>query len=251
MIFCMAMCLALVGMSQTDAGSYENWFQSGNLAYNTGNYDQALAVYNKIIDAGLESAPLYYNMGNTYYKMKEYPMAILYYEKALKLDPGNEDARVNLEIANLAIVDKITPVPQSFIKKGWNGLKSRLSADGWAWVSVAAFGLLLLCLYLFLMSRRMGWRKTGFFAGLLALLCLGFSVAFAIDKYLDLQHQDEAIIMTPTVTVKSSPNDSSVDLFVLHEGTKVRLLDNAENWNKVKIPDGSEGWLPASDMIAF
>ena len=89
MIFCMAMCLALAGMSQTDAGSYENWFQSGNLAYNTGNYDQALSVYNKIIDAGLESAPLYYNMGNTYYKIKEYPMAILYYEKALKLDPSN------------------------------------------------------------------------------------------------------------------------------------------------------------------
>ncbi len=247
----MAMCLAVAGMSQTDGDSYENWFQSGNMAYNEGNYDQALSIYTQIQDAGQESVPLYYNMGNTYYKLKDYPMAILYYEKALKLDPGNEDVRVNLEIANLAIVDKINQIPQSFLAKGWNGLKTLFSTDGWAWVSVAAFALLLLCLFLFLMSRKMAWRKAGFFVGLLSLLCLAASVAFAIGRHIDQQQQDEAIIVTPTVTVKSSPNASSVDLFVLHEGTKVRILDAAESWNKVKIADGSVGWLPSDDMIAF
>ena len=178
-------------------------------------------------------------------------MSILYYEKALKLDPSNEDIKVNLEIANLAIVDKINQIPQSFIMRWWNGLRSLLSADGWAWVSVVAFALVLVCLYAFLMSRRMGWRKVGFFAGLVMLVCLGLSVAFAIDKQYDLKHQDEAIIVTPTVTVKSSPNSSSVDLFVLHEGTKVSILDSAEEWNKIKIADGSVGWLLSTDMIAF
>ncbi len=236
---------------KAQSDSYENWLVEGNAAYEAGSYEQALTLYGQIEEAGMESPALYYNMGNTYYKMKAYPMAILYYEKALKLDPGNEDIRTNLEIANLAIVDKINVIPQSFIKRWWNGLKQSLSADGWAWVSVALFGMLLLCLFVFLTSRRTGWRKAGFFVGLLALTCLVFSLVFAIGQYRDLKVQDEAIIMTPTVTAKSSPSVNSVDLFVLHEGAKVRILDTAKDWNKIRIADGSLGWLQASDMIAF
>ena len=229
----------------------DSWFDEGNAAYNEGNYDQALDRYNAIVDSGLESASLYYNMGNTYYKMRDYPHAILFYEKALKLDPSNEEIRTNLEIANLAIVDKITPVPKSFIVKWRESLGSLFSADGWAWVSVAAFAILLLCLFAFLMSRRTGMRKAGFFIGLLAVLCLALSVCFAVQKQKDMKYQDEAIIMTPTVTVKSSPSENSVDLFVLHEGSKVRIMDSANNWNQIRIADGSVGWLQAENMIAF
>ena len=110
------------------------WFEEGNAAYGDGDYETALAKYDSIVANGEESAALYYNMGNTYYKMRQFPMAILYYEKALKLSPGDEDLRVNLEIANLAVVDKINTIPQSFIARWWNGAKSSLSADGWAWV---------------------------------------------------------------------------------------------------------------------
>ena len=138
----------LIALSMSVAGMAQNWLVEGNAAYEEGNYDQAMSLYRQIEESGMESAALYYNMGNTYYKMKSYPMAILYYEKALKLDPGNEDIRTNLEIANLAIVDKINVLPQSFIARWWNGLKTSLSADGWAWVSVAAFALLLLCLFI-------------------------------------------------------------------------------------------------------
>lgn len=99
--------------AQLTSVSYNNWFEDGNTAYDEGNYEQAMTFYNSIVEAGMESADLYYNMGNTYYKMKDYPHAILYYEKALKLNPGDEDTRVNLEIANLAVVDKINPIPQS------------------------------------------------------------------------------------------------------------------------------------------
>ena len=247
----MIMILAVLLVSVAGMAQVNEWFKEANDAYNEGDFEQALVLYGNIEDSGMESAELYYNMGNTYYKMKKYPMSILYYEKALKLDPGDEDIRTNLEIANLAVVDKINVLPQSFIARWWNGAKSKLSADGWAWVSVGAFALLLLCLFAFLMARRTGLRKVGFFAGLLMLLCLAFSVVFAIGNYTDQRSQDEAIVMTSTVNVKSSPSDISVDLFVLHEGAKVRILDSTKGWNKIRIADGSVGWLPAESMIAF
>ena len=170
---------------------------------------------------------------------------------ALKLDPGNEDIRTNLEIANLAVVDKINVLPQSFIARWWNSLKTVFSPDGWAWCSVVSFGLLLLCLFAFLMARRSGLRKLGFFVGLLMVACLVLSLVFSIQKYKDLKVKDEAIVMTPTVTVMSSPSENSVGLFVLHEGSKVRILDTAKDWNKIRIADGSVGWLQTEHTIAF
>lgn len=249
--FIIALCASSTCLAQLTSVSYDNWFEEGNAAYNEGNYDQALTFYNSVVESGMESADLYYNMGNTYYKMKDYPKSILYYEKALKLDPSNEDIKTNLEIANLAIVDKINPIPQSFIAKWWNNLGSAFSVDGWAWISIVSFALLLLCLFLFLMSRRMGLRKTGFFVGMLTVICLGLSLFFAFNRQKDMRFQEEAIIMTPTALVKSSPSENSVDLFVLHEGSKVRVMDGANGWNKIKIADGSVGWLQAENMIAF
>ena len=229
----------------------EQWFEQANAAYNAGNYDSAMMFYEQILATDVESVPLYYNMGNAYYKMREYPMAIYYYEKALKLDPSNDDVRTNLEIANLAIVDKIEPVPQSFIVKGWNGLKHKLSGDGWAYVSIGAFALLLVAVYLFLRGRRTGWRKLGFFGGIVVFIVLVLSVLFAAQLKQAASKQDQAIVMNPTVTVKSSPNEASIDLFVLHEGTKVTLLDEADGWNKIKIANGSVGWLQADFMRRF
>lgn len=229
----------------------EQWFEQANALYNEGNYDSAMVLYEEILAADMESVPLYFNMGNAYYKMREYPMAIYCYEKALKLDPGNDDVRNNLNIANLAIVDKVEPVPQSFIVKGWNGLKSWLSSDQWAYVSLAAFALLLVSLGLFLRARRMGWRKLGFFGGVAMVVLLGLSVLMAYQLKHTALTEDQAIVMTPTVTVKSSPSTASVDLFVLHEGTRVSLLDEANGWCKIRIANGSVGWLQADFMRTF
>ena len=159
----------------------------------------------------MESVPVYYNMGNAYYKMREYPMAIYCYEKALKLDPSNDDVKTNLAIANLAIVDKIEPMPQSFYVRIWRNTRAWLSGDMWAWCSVAAFALLLVALFLFLRARRIGLRKLGFFSGILFLAIFALSVLFAYQLKSTSEVQDQAIIMAPTVTVKSSPNESSVD----------------------------------------
>ncbi len=229
----------------------DEWFDQANAAYNSGNYDNAIEFYQKILDAEMESVPVYYNMGNAYYKMHDYPMAIYNYERALKLDPSNEEVRTNLQIANLAIVDKIEPVTQSFIERGWRSLRAMWSGDRWAWCSVAAFALLLFCLFLFLRSRRMGLRKLGFFMGIVFLVVFVLSVVFAAQFKQAATNPDQAIITTPTVTVKSSPAQASVDLFVLHEGTKVTILESSNGWNKVRIANGSIGWLEADKMLSF
>ena len=229
----------------------DEWFNQANAAYNSGNYETAVEFYEKILATDMESVPVYYNMGNAYYKMREYPMAIYSYEKALKLDPSNEEVRTNLEIVNLAIVDKIEPVPQSFIERWWRSLRAMCSSDRWAWWSVAAFALLLVCLFMFLRSRRVGMRKLGFFMGIIFIIVFAFSVVFAAQLKHAANTQDQAIVMTPTVTVKSSPSDDGVDLFVLHEGTKVSVLESSNGWNKIRIANGSVGWLEMDKMLSF
>lgn len=234
--------------AQDDADA---WFEKANATYNSGNYDSAIVIYDKILDAGLESVPVFYNMGNAYYKLHDYPMAIYCYEKALKLDPSDEDVQTNLAIANAAIVDKIEPMPQSFVVRWWHNLRSALSGDQWAWCSIGAFAVLLLMLFLFLRARKVGLRKLGFFMGLLFLIAFGLSVVFAWQLKQIADTQDQAIVMTPTVTVKSSPSTNSVDLFVLHEGAKVEVMDTQGEWAQIRIANGSVGWLEVSEMRIF
>ena len=247
-LFILLSLFAFMGKAQE---SVDVWFEQANAAYNMGNYDSAKIIYEKILATDMESVPLYYNLGNVYYKMHEYPMAIYYYEKALKLDPSNEEVQTNLAIANHAIVDKIEPVPQSFIVKGWRNARASLSGDQWAWCSIVFFALLLVSAFLFLRARKTGVRKLGFFAGIVFLLVFALSVVFAAQLKHASETQDQAIIMAPTVTVKSSPNEASVDLFVLHEGTKVTVVETSNGWNKVRIANGSVGWLEVDKMLSF
>jgi tetratricopeptide (TPR) repeat protein len=223
---------------------YDEHFRIAGERYAASDYDSALVHYQAILDGGLHSAALYYNMGNAYYKLRKYPYAILYYEKALKLEPANEDIQHNLKLANALITDKIEPVPVFFIKQWWNAFYNLLPADTWAWISVILFALLLVCLWLFLTAKTMLWRKTGFFAGLLMLFLFIGSFGLASQKYYYTQRTNEAIVFVPTITVKSAPTASGVDLFVLHEGSKVRLLDENEGWSKIRIANGSVGWMP-------
>lgn len=240
--------LALTGRAQETA---DQWFEQANVAYNAASYDTAVMLYEKILASDMESVPVYYNMGNAYYKMREYPMAIWCYEKALKLDPSNDDVRTNLAIANLAIVDKMEPMPEPFYVKGWRNMRAMLSGDHWAWCSIVAFALLLVALFLFLRARRVGLRKLGFFSGLVFLVIFVISVIFAAQLKRSSETQDQAIVMAPTVTVKSAPKEESIDLFVLHEGAKVAILEGSNDWNKVRIANGSVGWLEADKMRPF
>jgi tetratricopeptide (TPR) repeat protein len=217
-----------------------------NKAYTDGFYDNATELYKSVITEGYESVELYYNLGNACYKQNDFASAILYYEKAHKLDPGNEDVNFNLRLANTKITDKIEPIPELFYKRWYRTLIESYSVDKWSRI-----GLVFLCVGLvaglfYLISRRLLIRKAGFWLGICFVLASLFTLLFAWQDYNNIMHRKEAIIFSPTVTIKSSPDEKSVDLFVLHEGAKVELIDNIGTWYEIRIANGSVGWLSAS-----
>lgn len=226
-------------------------FERANFYYNEARYDTAVIIYKGILDDGYVSAPLLYNIGNAYFKMREYPLAILYYEKALKIEPNNEDIQQNLAIANAMITDKIEPMPEFFLRKLWRNIGNIFTANEWAIWSLLLIALVLTVLFLYLTAHTRGMKKGMFFTGILLILLALCSIIFASQKYRYIYEHSEAIIMMPTITVKSSPTSSGTDLFVLHEGTKVKVLDDTDNWNKIKIADGSVGWLPSSCIVKY
>ena len=226
-------------------------FERANYYYNEARYDTAVIIYKGILDDGYVSAPLLYNIGNAYFKMREYPMAILYYEKALKIEPNNEEIQQNLAIANAMITDKIEPMPEFFLRKLWRNIGNMFTANEWATVSLVLITLVLLVVFLYLTAQTRGMKKGMFFTGILLILLTLCSIIFASQRFRYMNEHNEAIVMMPTITVKSSPTSSGTDLFVLHEGTKVKVLDSTDNWNKIKIADGSVGWLPSSCIIRY
>lgn len=245
----MVFVIASIGMMAQSIQDQK--FAKANYYYNESRYDTAVIIYERIMEEGFVSAPLLYNIGNTYFKMRNYPMAILYYEKALKLDPTNKEIKQNLAIANALITDKIEPMPVFFLTKWWRNIGNQLSANGWAGASLKLFGLLLILLFVYFTASTRGVRKASFFTSILVIILFVCSLIFAYQKHQYLNEQNEAIVMTPTITVKSSPSSSGVDLFVLHEGTKVEIMDKADNWDKIKIADGSVGWMPSSASIKY
>jgi len=224
----------------------EQTIAKANKAYTEGFYANAAELYKSVLSTGYESVDLYYNLGNACFKQNDFSSAILYYEKAHKLDPGNEDLNFNLKIANTKITDKIEPIPEMFYKRWYRSLIGSFSVDKWAKI-----GWVFLCLGLFLglfyiASKQLFIRKVGFWLGITFILLSLFSSLFAWQNYNEIMHRKEAIIFAPTVTIKSSPDEKSVDLFVLHEGSKVELIDNIGSWYEIRIANGSIGWLPSS-----
>ena len=237
--------------SEAKAQKPEELLTKANELYNESAYDSALVVYESILNKGYSSASLYYNIGNTYYKLRNYPFAILYYEKSLKLDPKNEDTQHNLEIATAFVSDKIEAVPELFIKTWWNNLSNIFSANTWATMSLVITGLFFACLFLYLTARTRALKKSMFFTSLILIIITTISFSISAKKSNYINSHNEGIIIKPTITIKSSPSSSSVDLFVLHEGSKVKILDNAGEWDKIKIANGSIGWLPSEAIIKY
>jgi tetratricopeptide (TPR) repeat protein len=219
-----------------------------NKAYADGLFTNAADLYKQVLNSGNESWELYYNLGNSYYKMNDFASAILYFEKAKKLNPGNEDVNFNLKVTNNKIADKIEPLPEMFYKRWYLNLVELFPVDLWARITILTFILSLFFALFYVMSQRIYIRKIGFWAGILFFIVSVLSVHFSVQNYKTLQNNTEAIIFAPTVTIKSSPDDKSIDLFVLHEGTKVIILDNIGNWYEIRIANGSVGWLPVSSV---
>jgi tetratricopeptide (TPR) repeat protein len=235
---------ALLFVTTSFAQDPEQLIAEANEAYNAGMYEEAQQGYQQVVDAGFASPELFYNLGNTWFKMNQFPHAILWYERAKQLDPGNEDIAYNLNVANSRIADKIDPLPVLFYTRWWHGIVGLFSLKAWAITTVICFSLMLTGVLIYFVSRRVGLRKIGFWGAIIFLGLTIFTFLFSQSAYQTQLNKQEAIIFDPTVTVKSSPDESSVDLFVIHEGTKVELLDKIGEWEEIRIANGSVGWVP-------
>lgn len=216
------------------------WSQA-NSAYGETQYQNALNYYQMIEGEGLVSADLYYNIGNTYFKLEDNPHAILYYEKALKIDPAHKDALNNLSICNSLILDKIEVVPEFIIVTWIRQVKYLFSANVWAWLTVALVFVTALLLLLFKFGRS--GRKVSFVFACIVFFFAICTFAFSISAKSDAVKVDEAIVIAPVASIKSSPGDAGKSIFVLHEGTKVSILDDLGEWRKIELSDGRQGWV--------
>ncbi|MBN1132731.1 MAG: tetratricopeptide repeat protein [Bacteroidales bacterium] len=230
-------------------GSTDSLYRSAITHYEEGRYDESLQQYREILARGVESPVLYYNMGNAAYRSNHLGYAILYYEKALKLDPGFEDAAYNLRFVSQFKSDRFEEVPELFIKRWFNALITGVSERVWAVISITAFFLLLTGILFYIFARGFPLKKTGFFSAVVFLVIFGFSAFAASVQRKNITEPDKAIIIAPTVFVKSSPSESGNDLFILHEGTRVEMEEEVSGWRNIRIVDGRTGWIPGDSFL--
>ena len=217
-------------------------------AYARGEFQQAIKDYEALLKQGA-SADLYYNLGNAYYRSENITRAVLNYERALLLSPGDRDIRFNLQIAQAKTIDKIVPESEMFFFTWYRALVNLMSVDGWASVALVSLALVIILLLVYLFSERVWLRKVGFFGGILMLLLFVLSNIFAWQQKQNLLFRKGAIVMTPTISVKSTPASNGTDLFILHEGTKVVITDSSmKDWREIRIADGKEGWIESKHL---
>ena len=226
----------------------ESTLKEAEEAYAKEDYTQAIELYESILKSYGESAMVYYNLGNAYYKVGKVASAILNYERALLLNPGDSDTRFNLQVARQKTVDKIEPIGEFFLTRWIGTVEDVYSADGWAKWGVASFVLFIGCLVLFFFSKWIRLKKIGFFAGICFLLISLVANLFADSQQDKLLHRADAIVFASTVTVKSSPDASGTDLFILHEGTKVTIKSTLGEWSEIQLEDGNVGWMPSKEI---
>ena len=217
-------------------------------AYASGEYQQAIKDYEALLKQGA-SADLYYNLGNAYYRTENITRAVLNYERALLLSPGDRDIRFNLQIAQSKTIDKIVPESEMFFFTWYRTLVNLMSVDGWARTSLVSLALVIILLLVYLFSDRIWLRKIGFFGGIALLVLFVMSNVFAWQQKQNLLFRKGAIVIVPSVTVKSTPANNGTDLFVLHEGTKVMITDSSmKDWKEIRIADGKEGWIESKQL---
>lgn len=239
----MGLLLSCAGFGQNNA-----LFEQGKAQYKAEKYQEAISQWKQILESGSHSAALYFNLGNAHYKLNQIGPSIYYYEKALQLTPNDQDILNNLAFAQNATVDVIEPLPQTFFAK-WDQKVSRLlSFDSWAYVAVGCsvlFAVFLLSYYFASQTRR----KRLFFIGSLVILFIGITaVVMAFKTYHKYTNIREAIVFSEVTDVKNGPRLSDETIFQLHEGTKVQILLEEDNWYRISLLDGKDGWMPISDL---
>lgn len=222
--------------------------QNADDEYAKGNYQQAIKDYQEILKAGV-SSEIYYNLGNAYYRTDNITQALLAYERALQLSPGDNEIRFNLQYARSKTIDKITPETEMFFVTWYNSLVNFTSVDRWANTAIVSIVMALLLILVFLFAPQMWARKSGFYGSAVFLLLFAFANLFAFQQKHELETKQGAIVIAPTVNVKKTPAASGTDVFVIHEGTRVDITDRGmKQWRGIKLADGREGWLKTSQI---
>ena len=234
--------------SLANANENDQLLDSANSAYAKGAYSKAVGFYESIIKKGLESPEIYFNLGNAYYKTNNISFAILNYERAIKLNPDNEDFIFNLKLANQKIEDKIAVAPQLFLTQWKDGLVDLMTEKGWSEFCILLIISSLILFSIYVSTSNRGLQQFGFFGGT-------FLVIFSIIIFFTAQHKNNltknssgGIITNAAITVTGSPNEKGTKLFILHEGTKVNILQEDAGWVEIKIANGNVGWINKSEM---
>jgi len=222
----------------------QSQLQEAEQYFKAGEYQKAINIYETLINEGKEAFGLYYNLGNAYFKKGNIPSALLYYERAKRLNPNDEDLQHNMAMAERQTVDEFEAVPELLVEKWGSGLVNWVHADVWGYLSIFFFVLMLVMAALFFMSAERSRKKLGFVTALICLMLAGTTFFLGQQQKYNSLNLVEAIVFEPSVTVRSMPAESGTSLFVVHEGSKVRILEQSDGWARVRLIDGNVGWLP-------
>jgi tetratricopeptide (TPR) repeat protein len=241
-------CILLLISGFVQAAPVSSEFQKANQYYRSGDYEHAISTYENLLKQGYSSAALYYNLGNAYYKQENVARAIINYERALKLTPQDEDILFNLRLANLNTVDKIEPLPQLFYEQWWEKFISLYSSDTWSLFGIAALWITFGFAVLFIFARRIWLKKTGFYSATFFLIAGILLLMAGRVQHKHMYSQQAAVVTETSAYVKSSPDEKSTNLFMLHAGTKIDIVDELQGWKKIKIANGNEGWINSQQL---
>lgn len=223
-------------------------FEKATEAYNSGAYEEALGLYEEILSSGKHSAALYFNMGNAHYKLGHIAPSIYYFEKALLLDPADQEVKANLAFAQNMTVDAIQPLPDTEIGQAFRGLIGSLTMDQWAILGIVLMSLFVISYLLYFGLSQPNLKRIALIAGFFMLILSLLSTTAAYLSYNNYLQDQPAIIFNEVVTVRAEPNENASEAFLLHEGTKVQVLDSLSTWKKIEIADGQTGWMPSDAL---
>ncbi|WP_415376139.1 tetratricopeptide repeat protein [Patiriisocius sp. Uisw_017] len=229
-------------------GQNELLFEKGKENYKSENYTEAIANWTKIVKSEQQSSEVYFNLGNAHYKLNQIGPSIYYYEKALQVDPADTDTKINLAFAENARIDAIEPLPKTVFSKWYISLARLFTYEGWAYL-VVVFSMLFVLLFLLYYFGNSESKKRFYFSSAIVsvLLFLGVFI-MAYSTFNDFKNDKPAIIFAISTQIKTAPKMSSDDAFVLHEGTKVQILDSDGDWLRIVLSDGKDGWIPKTDL---
>lgn len=243
LIFTLALCASPLAAKENGREALQTMWDQANTLYVNGDYGGAIALYDSIANMGYTGPKLFYNLGNAYFKDDRIGKSIVNYHRALRLAPYDKDIEYNLAVANSYIKDRIDPVPEFFLTSWVRHFRSGLSSNAWASLSLVTLALALGCVLVYVLAQKKSVRKAGFFTAIVVVLLCVMSASFASAERRKLLNTTGGIVVAPAASVKSSPDRSSTDLFIIHEGTKVDVITAYNGWTEIMIADGNKGWM--------